>query len=237
MMAAIHRPDVLVEQVVVGSKFLAVTAGNRMGLSSLLGAVPKQEEMALIKTLVGKPVKSAVTLLQEPSPFLICLGAAALNAASAPDPDRVEASNFPAEHLIAELGKEKITGLVGEFPFAKQLAQKVGTLHLFELKPVPNGLPRNQWEKTLPRLDVLAITATTLLTRQMAWYLSRAPQAKIVILGPTTPNSTVLFEYGANYLCGSVVTDMERVAASVESGLCFKDIKKKGGIIFTRQEK
>lgn len=237
MIASIHRPDVLVEQVVVGSKFLAVIAGNRMGLSSLLDAVPKPEDMALIVTLVGKPIESAVTLIQEASPFLICLGAAALNAANALDPDRVEPSNFPAEQLIAKLGKEKITGLVGKFPFAKQLAQKVGTLHLFELKPLPNGLPRDQWETMLPKLDVLAITATTLLTRQMAWYLSRAPQAKIVILGPTTPNAKVLFEYGANYLCGSVVTDMERVAASIKAGLCFKDIKKNGGIIFTRQKK
>ena len=236
MIQTIDRPDVLTEQVVVGSKFLAVIAGNRMGLSSLLDAVPKQEEIALVQTLLGKPIGEAVSLIQTPAPFLISLGVAALNAANAPDPDMVEPSNFPAENLIAHLGKEKITGLVGEFPFTKQLAQRVGTLHLFELKPVPNSLPRDLWEIMLPKLDVLAITATTLLTRQMAWYLSRAPQAKIVILGPTTPNAMVLFEYGVNYLCGSVVTDMEKVAASIEAGCCFKDIKKNGGIIFTQHQ-
>ena len=237
MVRSIDRPDVLVEKVVVGSKFMAVIAGNRMGLSSLLDAVPKQEEIALTQTLLGKSIDEAVSLIQDPSPFLISLGVAALNAANAPDPAVVEPSNFPAEDLIAHLGKEKITGLVGEFPFARQLAQKVGTLHLFELKPVPNGLPRDQWERVLPKLDVLAITATTLLTRQMAWYLSRAPQATIMILGPTTPNVKVLFEHGANYLCGSVVTDMDRVAASIESGVCFRDIKKNGGIIFTQQKR
>lgn len=237
MIQTIDRPDVLTERVVVGSKFLAVIAGNRMGLSALLDAVPKQEEIALAQTLLGQPVRTAVSLIQRPSPFLISLGVAALNAANAPDPEAVEPSNFPAENLMADLGKEKTLGLVGEFPFARKLAQRVGTLHLFELKPVPTGLPRDLWEIILPKLDILAITATTLLTRQMAWYLSRAPQATIVILGPTTPNSRILFEYGVNYLCGSVVTNMERVAASIEAGFCFTDIKKNGGIVFTQNRR
>ncbi|MBU0969762.1 MAG: hypothetical protein KKC20_03905, partial [Proteobacteria bacterium] len=51
MIQTIDRPDVLTEKVVVGSKFLAVIAGNRMGLSALLDAVPKQEEIALAQTL------------------------------------------------------------------------------------------------------------------------------------------------------------------------------------------
>ncbi|MDD9302620.1 MAG: hypothetical protein HUK40_09905 [Desulfobacter sp.] len=157
-----------------------------------------------------------------------------MNAGNAPDPNRVEPDNFPAEDLIAELGKDKTVGLVGEFPFASALKQKVGTLHLFELKPVSGALARDQWEEVLPRLEILALTGTTLLTRHMAWYLSRATRAKIIILGPTTPASPTLFEFGADYLCGSVVTDTGRVSASIRADLCFKDIKKNGGIIFTR---
>ncbi|MCP4719305.1 MAG: DUF364 domain-containing protein [Desulfobacteraceae bacterium] len=237
MILAINRPEIFVEKVVVGSKFLAVIAGNRMGLSSLLNAVPGKDEIKLVEKLVGKPIGEAVKLIRQPSPFLISLGVAALNAGNAPDPAGVESANFPADKLIARLGKDKITGLVGEFPFVKQLAPRVGTLHLFELKSVSHALPRDQWEIVLPKLDVLALTGTALLTRQMAWYLSRASQAKIVILGPTTPTSRVLFEHGANYLCGSVVTDMEKVAASIKADFCFRDIKKNGGILFTQWEK
>lgn len=237
MILAVKRPEVFVEKVVMGSKFMGVIAGNRMGLSSLLDAIPGQDDIKLAQKLVGKPIEEAITLIRQSSPFLISLGAAAMNACNAPNPESVEPSDFPAEDLIAGLGKDKILGLVGEFPFTEQLARKVGTLHLFELKNVPNGLPREQWEKVLPKLDVLAITGTTLLTRQMAWYLSMASQAKIVILGPTTTMSRTLFEHGANYLCGSVVTDIKKVCISIEAGLCFRDIKKNGGIIFAQWEK
>jgi len=55
-------------------------------------------------------------------------------------------------------------------------------------------------------------------------------------LGPTTPMSQTLFEYGANYLCGSVVTDMDKVAGSIRAGVSFREIKKNGGLIFTQLE-
>jgi len=237
MIQDINRPSIVVEQVVVGSKFLGLVAGGRMGLSSLLNAVPGQGEIELVENLAGKPVTDAIRLIRQSSPFLISMGFAALNACNAPDPDDIDPMNFPADELIASLGKDRVTGLVGEFPFVNQLADRVGTLHLFELKAVANALPRDQWESVLPELDILAITGTTLLTRQMAWYLSRASRATIVILGPTTPISRVLFEHGANYLCGSVVTDIKKVAESVKTGSCFRDIKKTGGILFTQRQK
>ncbi len=77
------------------------------------------------------------------------------------------------------------------------LLEKVG-IHLFELKSVPGAVPRDQWERVLAELDVFALTGTTLLTRSMGWFLSRASQAKIVILGPTTPFSQALISHGAN---------------------------------------
>jgi len=237
MLATIIRPDAVVEEIIAGSKFIAVKAGGRMGLSSLLGASPQGTEKELEHQLVGKGVKEVAELIRKPSPFAISLGFAALNAGNAPDPKHVEPSNFPADNLIARLGKDKITGLVGEFPFVESLKNRVGTFHLFELRDVPGAVPRDQWESVLARLDVFAITGTALLTRKMAWFLSRAPQATILLLGPTTPFSHALFSHGADYLCGSVVTDMEKVGGGVRAGLPFKMVKKNGGVIFTQWEK
>lgn len=237
ILSSLIRPDAVVEQVVSGGKFIAVTADGRMGLSALLGATPREHERDLAHQIVGKSVKEVAALIQKPFPFGIALGIAAVNAGNTPDPKSVEPMNFPADDLIAKLGKDKITGLVGEFPFVDTLKDRVGTFHLFELKSVPGAVPRNQWERVLADLDVFAITGTTLLTRSMAWFLSRTHRAKVVILGPTTPFSQALFIHGADYLCGSVVTDMEKVAQGVRSGLPFTKIKKNGGIIFTQWEK
>ncbi len=237
ILSSIIRPDAVVELIVFGAKFIAVTADGRMGISALLGATPQEHEMDLVHQMVGKSVKEVAGLIHKPFPFSIALGLAAVNAGNTPDPNHVEPNNFPADDLIARLGKTKITGLVGEFPFVDSLRKRVGTFHLFELKSVPGAVPRDQWERVLAELDIFALTATTLLTRSMAWFMSRAPQAKIIILGPTTPFSPVLYRYGADYLCGSVVTDTVKVAQGVRSGLPFKMIKRNGGIIFTQWEK
>jgi hypothetical protein len=236
ILSSIIRPDAVVEEIIAGSKFIAVKAGGRMGLSSLLGASPQGTEKDLEHQMVGKSVKEVVGLINNPSPFSISLGFAALNAGNAPDPKHVEPSNFPADDLIARLGKDKITGLVGEFPFAQSLKNRVGTFHLFELQDVPGAVPRDQWESVLADLDVFAITGTALLTRKMAWFLSRAPQATIIVLGPTTPFSPRLFSHGVDYLCGSVVTDMEKVGQGIRAGLPFQMVKKNGGITFTQWE-
>ncbi len=237
LLSSIKRPDIPIENIIVGARFIAIQAGGRMGLSSRLGTVPKPHEQDLHQKLTGRPVHEAAYLLNEPSPFAICLGLAALNAGNAPDPDDIIPSPLAADALVAELGKGKSTGLVGEFPFADTLRKKVGTFHLFELKPVSRAVPHDQWEDQLAKLDVLALTGTTLLTRKMAWFLSRAPQAKTVIIGPSTPVSNILFEFGADYLCGSVVSDMEKAGKGIRAGLSFKQVKKKGGILFTQIEK
>jgi uncharacterized protein (DUF4213/DUF364 family) len=232
MLSAMINPDAMVDDVAEGPNFTGITAGGRMGLAAFLGARPRKDEADLAQSLVGKPVKEAAALVSSPSPYAISLGFAALNAANADDPATLEKNDYPADKLIKDLGKDKTVGLVGNFPFVPTLADFVGTLHLFELKDVPGALPKPRWEEVLPRLDVLALTATTLLTRQMSWYLSRATKAKIIILGPTTPVTPVLFDHGADYLCGSVVTDNARVSASIKEGLCYSDVKKKGGIRF-----
>ncbi|AOY58456.1 MULTISPECIES: DUF364 domain-containing protein [Desulfococcus] len=237
LLSSLIRPDAIVDKIIAGPKFIAVTAAGRMGLSSLLGSRPREHEKTLVHQMTAKPLREVAALIRRPSPFAVSLGFAALNAANTPDPTDVEPSNFPADDLIAGLGKNKITGLVGQFPFIESLKKRVGTFHLFELRDVADAVPRHQWERRLAELDVLAVTGTALLTRSMAWFLSRAPQAITVIVGPTTPCSAALFSRGADYLCGSVVTDMEKVALGIHAGLPFKKIKKNGGVIFAQWEK
>jgi hypothetical protein len=228
------RPDAVVEQVVAGERFIAVVAGGRVGLSSLLGARPSEGEKGLAENAVGRTVDQVAQCLLRPSPFAICLGMAALNAANAPDPDAVTGGDASAEALITELGRGRTVGLVGEFPFVDALREKVGTLHLFELRDVPGAIPPDRWEEVLSGLDVLAVTGTALLTRQMGYYLTRARRAVSVVLGPTTPLSRVLFGFGADYLCGSVVIDPVRVLEGARAGLPFRAVKWGGGIRFFR---
>lgn len=227
------RTKAVVEQVVAGDKFIAVVAGGRVGLASLLGARPCADDGELVKKVVGRPATAVAHNLTADSAFAVSLGMAALNAAVAPDPAAAAAADLPTDELIARLGQEGRVGLVGNFPFVDSLRARVPEFHLFEKQAVPGAVPPPLWDATLSELTVLAVTATALLTRNMAYFLTRARQAAIIVLGPTTPLSPVLFDRGADYLSGSVVTDPQRVLEGVAAGLPFKLVKRNGGVRFT----
>lgn len=232
-----ERPDAVVEQVVAGPKFIAVMADGRMGMSSLLGARMARPDADMMKDAMGSAVGRVAECMKRSSPFSVCLGMAALNAANAPDPIGLAADDAPAEALIAELGRYRTVGLVGDFPFVHALREQVGELHLFELVDVPGAVPRDRWDEVLSRVDVLAVTGTTLLTRQMGYFLSHAGKAVTVVLGPSTPLSRALFRFGADHLCGSVIIDPSLVLKGVQAGLSFRAMKKKGGIRSVRWDR
>ena len=49
-----------------------------------------------------------------------------------------------------------------------------------------------------------------------------------MMLGPTTPLSPVLFDYGVDLLCGSVVEQIEHVLQAVDEGKPFRQIHSLG---------
>jgi len=118
--------------------------------------------------------------------------------------------------------------VVGDFPFTERLGQKVGRLHLFELRERPDRTPRAEWEETLQRCQVVAITSTALLTRQMSYFLTQARQAFKILLGPSTPLSPALFDCGADALAASLVAETGPVMDGVREGLPYHNLKRLG---------
>ncbi len=58
----------------------------------------------------------------------------------------------------------------------------------------------------LPQADVVAITGTTLINHTIDELLAFcSTQALIGLLGPSTPLSSLLFDYGIDVLCGASV--------------------------------
>jgi uncharacterized protein (DUF4213/DUF364 family) len=55
-----------------------------------------------------------------------------------------------------------------------------------------------------------------------------SPQAKKILLGPSTPLSTVLFDYGFDWLSGSIVENIEAVLRAVSQGANFRQVHQAG---------
>jgi uncharacterized protein len=229
LIQSMDHPSAVIAEIAVGSHFLGIQADDNgkvlAGLSSTLGAVPTDEEQQMVEGMVGKTLGEVARQLTSSRGFSISLGAAALNtgiAAPQHQPD------FEASTIMAEKGKDGETVLVGDFPFTDWLRQQVGTLHLFELQKVAGRTPPDQWDAILGRCSVLGLTGTTLLTRAMATYLEKAPQAYTVIIGPTTPLSPVLFSHCADVLAGSQVVSPGPVFDGIRQGMSFREFKKLG---------
>ena len=229
LLLSMDHPSAIISDIAVGSHFIGVRAEDNgstcVGLASMLGAVPTDEEREMVADLTGKPLCEAAEALKEPRAFSISLGAAALNAGMIPPQNQPD---IQASRIMAEKGKNEETVLVGDFPFTGWLRNQVKALHLFELKRVAEGTPPEQWDGILGRCKVLGLTGTTLITRAMATYLEKSTQAYTIVIGPTTPMSPVLFSYGVDVLAGSQVVAPDPVFAGIRKGMSFRELKKLG---------
>ena len=229
LIESMQHPSAIIAEIAVGSHFIGIRADNNgkmcAGLASTLGAIPTDEERQMVAGMVGKPLDEAAGQLKSTSAFSISFGAAALNTGiTAPQ----NQPGIEASQIMAERGKDGETVLVGDFPFTDWLRQQVKTLHLFELQKVAGRTPPDQWDAILGRCHVLGLTGTTLITRAMATYLEKAPQAYTIIIGPTTPLSPVLFSHGADVLAGCQVVSPDPVFEGIRKGLSFREFKKLG---------
>lgn len=229
LIQSMDHPLAVITELAVGSHFIGVRAQDKgedcVGLASTLGAVPSDDERRMVREMVGQTVGQAAGQLMSTTGFSISVGAAALNAGIAVPRHQPD---IEASQIMAEKGKGGETVLVGAFPFTDWLRRQVQTLHLFELQKVAGRTPPDQWDAILGRCRVLGLTGTTLLTRAMAAYLDKAPQAYTIIIGPTTPLSPVLFSRGADVLAGCQVVSPEPVFDGIRQGMSFREVKKLG---------
>ena len=110
-----------------------------------------------------------------------------------------------------------------------RLHSRVGKLHVLEMDPQPGDLPETAVQDILPTADVVAITAMTLLNRTLENLLTLcAPHALVILMGPSTPLSPVLFDYGIDMLCGSIVSEIEPVMRTVQQAGNFRQVHRAG---------
>ena len=227
-------PDGRIVQVYIGTHWTAVVAEiegrRRCGLASSLTAEYHRHgetdvpQAGHLETLSGLELAA---LAQSDQPALASVGVAAINALIPPQPETWVDLN--AEEVIAEHGKGKKVVLVGHFPFIPRLRSRVGELIILEKRPEPGDLPADAAFDVIPEADVVAITGTTLINRTLNGLLELcSPQAHVILLGPSTPLSPVLFDYGIDLLCGSIVTAIDPVLRTVMQAGNFRQVHRAG---------
>ncbi|MEW5773457.1 MAG: DUF364 domain-containing protein [Thermodesulfobacteriota bacterium] len=218
---ALARPDSRVSEVRLGAHLAVVRAGEALGLASRSGGhdgpapIPPADRPATLHAL-------ARLLAEDPEPFPQAR-ALALAAVNALLPPPAEAAPAQGQDLLLALGRGKRAAVVGHFPFVERMAGEFSSLDVLEMSPRPGDLPAAAAREVLPRADLAAITATTLLNGTLAGLLALLrPGTEAILLGPSTPFASALFRFGVTVLAGCAAADPAAVLEGVARGLPFK---------------
>jgi uncharacterized protein (DUF4213/DUF364 family) len=160
------------------------------------------------------------------------IGVAAINSLMDVDEERCVELN--AADWLAERGQGKRVAVVGSFPFVPMLRAEVGELWVLERHPSEGELLAEQASSIIPQADVVAITGTALINHTLDDLLALCrPESSVMVLGPSTPLSPVLFDYGVDVVSGTVVVDTDLVLTLIGQGATFRQVKGPGVRLLT----
>ena len=193
-----------------------------------LAATPAAERVAMQaqfqvgpQPMAGVDAATLALSAQAADPVEAAVGLATLNALLQPEPGLL-ADIDAADWLVAH-GRERQVALVGRFPFIDELKPVVARLWVLELSPQLGEYGADQAARIIPQADVVAITSSSLINHTLDGLLALArPEAKVLLLGPSTPLTPLLFDFGVDLLAGVQVVDMEAVLAAVASPANFQ---------------
>lgn len=227
-----------VVDVRVGMNWTAVVVSvdgtRRCGLAATLSGFHEhsgEPQIPQAGTLVGRSTSELVADLQAPNSPQMSLAMATLNALL-PPPSTMQAQN--AMQLIASRGQGKHVVLVGHFPFVDALRSKVGHLSVIDEHPLEGDYPADAAPDILPQANFIAITGMVLMNGTFESLMALCPPGvEVMLLGPSTPLSPVLFEYGIRILAGAWVENTAAVLRTVGQGGNFRQVHHAGVRLLT----
>jgi len=191
--------------------------------------------------LIGKTTLELAEYARSWNMVEASIGVAALNSMLVPK-KTIDAN---AQEIILAKAEGKRVAVSGAFPFTPQLKKIARQVWVFELEPsfinpVQGIISETAAEYIIPDSDIVIITGSTLINKSMERLLelARASGAYTVVLGPSTPLSEVLFDYGASMVAGAQVVKPEPVLLKLSQSGGMLDTKVcPGEIVFKVMEK
>ena len=218
--------DAVVEAVSVGIFWTFVKTQYGCGLSATAHRWLPDPPGALIPFsggIEGMRVHDLVSLYDSAALPARSLANAAVSASFSDSEMTGSRHTGRAQDLIERLceRRKRHIALIGHFHFADDLRAFGHELDVFELdgRCEDGDIPSSKIPDRLPQADIVVMTASTILTHSTEDILSHCGcRAVKIIVGPTVPLHPVLWEFGFDAVCGSVIHDEMQVNRAVREG-------------------
>lgn len=203
-----------VHRIACGSRWIMVEGPFGAGLAQLPRS--PRELLPKLPRLAGKSLRDLAKLAQSWDPVETALGIAAINA-HYNRYDFAGRSGNAADVFRAVKGRIVV---VGAFP---GIGEILPNGILVEANPRPGEYPTAAMDILLPDCAAAVINATTLVNRSLPRILRTAPKRPVGMIGPGTPLTPRLHDYGLAVLGGFIATDANGLAKAIRAGAGSRD--------------
>ena len=227
LLASLPQESVALRDVRVGPFWTVVWTEQGAGLASTQRDAHTPHGHSLIRwagDLLDRDSRELSSLLRARSPMEAALGMATANALLEVDDAALTDRNASEEIVRRGAGKRVV--VVGHFPFIPKVRRAVGQLDVLELDPGPDELPPEAAAEALFNADVVAITGTSLVNKTFDGLIRHCrPDAFVLMLGPTSPLSPILFDYGLDLIAGTRIIDPHAALTVASQGAIFRQMR------------
>ncbi len=139
--------------------------------------------------------------------------------------------DFNGLDLIEDRGEKTV--VIGQFP---GLQKRVPNAAIIERQPRPGYFPEEAAETLLPAAEQVLITASALSNGSLEHLLSLARNAFVVLVGPSAPLTSRLFEFGIDAISGFVVRNTDGLLQAAMEGGAVAAMRPHGRYLTLRRE-
>jgi hypothetical protein len=120
------------------------------------------------------------------------------------------------EYWLEEMRGKKV-GVIGHFRKLERVAA-VAELTILERRPEKGDLPDPACEYVLPSQDFVFITGSALINKTLPRLLELSRNARVALIGPSTPLHPLLLKHGIEMLGGLTIDEPELPWRVVQEG-------------------
>ncbi len=200
------------ETVLIGLNWTLVVGPLGVGLShSPVRGTSGCSGLPAPGSYAGQKLAELAKLTKSDNVFENAIGYAAINAHH----NRFDITGSEKNGLDMVEDHGERTVVVGQFP---GLAKRLPNAAIIERDPRPGCYPEEAAETLLPNAKQVIITASAISNGSIAPLLNLSKNAFVIIVGPSAPLSTKLFDFNVNAVSGYIAINTDALIHTAMEG-------------------